>query len=629
MRRYLLIICYHFCLLAASAQAPCPKFNYALAQGRKHLASNSFDQALTEFQAAQVAIRECDLDGTARQRVIDLLEVAFDGLEQERNTAVAARKQAVQAEARARQRLQEAQAAREAADKALAHANALGQQSERLLGALYFYADRFAVAVRRERGWNKYGFIDKDGQTRIGYLYDKALPFEAPGFARVEKQQQAYLIDTLGQEYLLAERLSDLQPETEALQLQNVRSLPDTILNFPNLKILLLSRCDIKTLPEAIGQLHRLEYIDLLANPITELPESIVQLHRLKHLDLGGGSLTDIPDQIGQLTQLEYLNLSSNQLTTLPASFDQLTRLQHLSLYNNKLETLSFDLRQFPQLKYLHLGATGLREFPNAIKSLKQLSELRLSDNQLTIIPDFLATMPSLAKVDLSNNPIIQEPDLQFYTNSAVLEASIERLMKGIEENTTDPQQQLTLYREIIRKLDKIQSLDSGFKREFDEALFYLYTSELVEHTIIDPQYQLIFYREINRRLDKVKSLDSAFKGELDNALLYLYIARFQLRAGQFGKAAQTVNEAAQRFEDGAYVPNILLPPILLLQGQYAEARSIYLKWKEEKHPDIIFNSVYAKTYLDDLEMLEKLGIIPEAHLDEVAEIKKLLMKDE
>ncbi|MGB8510176.1 MAG: COR domain-containing protein [Pyrinomonadaceae bacterium] len=120
---------------------------------------------------------------------------------------------------------------------------------------------------------------------------------------------------------------------------------------------------------------------------LTTLPESITQLSQLKLLSLSDNRLTTLPESITQLSQLQLLYLNNNQLTTLPESIGQLSQLQSLFLNNNQLTTLPESIGQLSQLQTLYLDNNQLTTLPESLKNLKQLDELYLHGNKALGLP--------------------------------------------------------------------------------------------------------------------------------------------------------------------------------------------------------------------------------------------------
>src|SRR5688572_22207134 len=87
-------------------------------------------------------------------------------------------------------------------------------RSQKFINGLNLVNDNLAIAFNVPKGGSSpgYGFINKNGETVINFIYNNASPFDYTGFAQVEairKQDTAwkpfiYLIDTSGNEFKLA-----------------------------------------------------------------------------------------------------------------------------------------------------------------------------------------------------------------------------------------------------------------------------------------------------------------------------------------------------------------------------------------------------------------------------------------
>ena len=73
---------------------------------------------------------------------------------------------------------------------------------------------------------------------------------------------------------------------------------------------------------------------------------------------------------------------------------------------------------------------------------------------------------------------------------------------------------------------------------------------------------------------------------------------------------------------------NPSLAPALLLQGKYKLAEAEYQKWKDKPFDEQNLPN-YRDAFLDDLNTLEKAGIIPKERMKDVQTIRALLMKKE
>ena len=83
-----------------------------------------------------------------------------------------------------------------------------------------------------DKNKNKYGFIDKELNTKIEFKYDEAKGFDGnTGFAKVKKENIPYLIDIFGIEYKLATDITQLDSSILALDLskQNLEIIPPSV----------------------------------------------------------------------------------------------------------------------------------------------------------------------------------------------------------------------------------------------------------------------------------------------------------------------------------------------------------------------------------------------------------------
>lgn len=128
-----------------------------------------------------------------------------------------------------------------------------------------FYG-KFAIAFKNKQFY----FINKNGEaiSKLGE-WDNVRPFDRNGFAKTEKDNKKYLLDTLGNTYPVAYSLNDLSHDIiTALYFsdQKLQTLPDSVCRHTQLKILLLNNNQLITLPESISKLTNLQTLDLWGN---------------------------------------------------------------------------------------------------------------------------------------------------------------------------------------------------------------------------------------------------------------------------------------------------------------------------------------------------------------------------
>ena len=295
-------------------------------------------------------------------------------------------------------------------------AEAQREKAQNVLDKIYFYEGSFGLAYDEKE--KKYGFIDKELNTKIEFKYDEALPFDYTGFARVKKYDflsginKNYLIDTTGREYPVAYDVNQINKQTVAVDLRNrqLDSLPEAIYEHRPLQILLASGNDLQHLSEEIGQLSNLIILNLRKNNFSELPTQIAQLRNLNEFYLGGNKLSKLPNQIAQLQNLTMLDLGGNQLRKLPTQIAQLHSLASLDLSYNQFSELPTQIAQLHSLTSLDLGGNGLSKLPTQIAQLHKLTSLDLGGNQLSELPTQIAQLHSLASLDLSYNQFSELP---------------------------------------------------------------------------------------------------------------------------------------------------------------------------------------------------------------------------
>ena len=425
--QWLLLLSLSLSNIALFAQCERNEYPIIINLVQQDLKARNYQQAIERLLDAR------DICPDEKEEVNALIKKAFSQIEREKQTA----------------------------DSALDVAN-------RVLDQMYFYEGKFGLTLKNigseTRPQYRYGFIDRQGNEVIPFEFEEATPFSVrDGFSRVRKDKEKYLLDTAGVKYLLAERIYELRPSTEALDLHKsyLDSLPEDMVDFSKLQIILsygtsregkltripesigqlsqlkslclgwnqlskfpesithlsllqaldLSKNGLSSLPESISQLSQLKRLDLRDNQLHELPESIGQLSQLQVLDLGYNDLSSLPERITQLSQLQVLDLSYNDLSSLPESISQLSQLKRLDLSWNRLSELPESIGQLGQLKRLNLKSNRLRELPESISQLSQLQVLDLGRNDLSSLPESISQLSQLQVLDLSYNDLSSLPE--------------------------------------------------------------------------------------------------------------------------------------------------------------------------------------------------------------------------
>lgn len=395
----LLLICF-FCFLEVHAQTDF--YSYHLEKGKKHLANTppEFVNALKEFDLARLYI------SSTEQVKIDTIyywnNKTWEAIETQTTYF---KNEIIRSENEKRQ----AQLAAIQSDKARIEAEKALNKSNGIINALYFYEGNLGLACQN----NKYGFINRNGDVVINYQYQQATPFYYTGLALVQKNKHSYLLDTDGNEYLLAEDLRWYPDSTQALDLSNKEDylLPENSTDSKNLKILLLNGNQIEELPLSITLYYQLEKLYVYNNKLKSLPSEISFLSKLATLDASINNIDELPGSIGRLKNLEELILYDNNLAELPPDFGGLHQLQFLDLSDNLLTSLPVKFETLKNLKVLALGENQFKEFPRVIGSLQNLEMLDLSDNQIETLPEWISENSKLKQVNLWNNNITYLPE--------------------------------------------------------------------------------------------------------------------------------------------------------------------------------------------------------------------------
>ncbi len=412
MKNLLLTAC---CCLAALSAAAQRNYAEAIRQGDDSLGRGAYEAAIGKYFAAEA------FDPSKKEEVKAKVNAAFERIDGLRRESEAAKTAALKAQNETRAALRQAEEEKEKAEYALAKA-------KKLVEALFFYDGKFALAYGRGESSvldNNYYFINKEG-NKVNKLqaWDKAEPFDDQGFAKVQNSFRVFLLDTLGNTYLLADDLKDLNGTVEALDLSGhgLKKIPHEVYKNSQIKVLLLSNNDIDILSDSIRYLKNLAHLDLYDNMLKVLPPAIGELDSLKTLNLGGDSMTNLdpktrtpptrygnklkhlPDEIGQLEKLQALYLDGNEFSTLPVQIGALKKLQVLHINNNRLRTLPDSLWALKDLRELDLRNNRLEILPPRVGELQKLQKLNLSFNRLKSVPTQLGSLFSLKNLYLAGN---------------------------------------------------------------------------------------------------------------------------------------------------------------------------------------------------------------------------------
>ncbi len=153
MQSFLFLLFSFLCLNLQGQKCP-DKYDSAMSAGKTYLSKSDYDKALIEFQAAQIAAREC---GISTNEPADSLNQVFNYLKKQRNESVDAKRNAEKSEKKTKEALKKVELEKNRADSALKETeNAKDEaqdalnKADKLIKAFYFYDGKFALALNRD-----------------------------------------------------------------------------------------------------------------------------------------------------------------------------------------------------------------------------------------------------------------------------------------------------------------------------------------------------------------------------------------------------------------------------------------------------------------------------------------------
>lgn len=132
-----------------------------------------------------------------------------------------------------------------------------------------------------------------------------------------------------------------------------------------------------KSLEEAKASGQCVECLNLSRKRLKSIPEEVLEFKDLKRLILSGNYLSGDMAELSRLTKLRYLDLSSNYIERLSPRLAVL-RPDSLVMWDNPIRILPEELSQW-NLRYLDLRAIQMnRKEQRAIKALFPKAKIRL-----------------------------------------------------------------------------------------------------------------------------------------------------------------------------------------------------------------------------------------------------------
>jgi Leucine-rich repeat (LRR) protein len=179
------------------------------------------------------------------------------------------------------------------------------------------------------------------------------------------------------------------------------------IANLGKKTVLDLRGLGLKEVPLAIRDLKHIKELRFSENSLTTIPDWIVEFPELRLLALDGNSISGLPC-LEKLKQLEHLSVSHNSLTHLPK-----VPVSLVSIWakENPIQVFPSVLLACENLQEIVLSQCQLPSIPTEISNIKSLQKLFLNGNQLKTIPGSISQLHELVELDLRDNPLESLPD--------------------------------------------------------------------------------------------------------------------------------------------------------------------------------------------------------------------------
>ena len=284
-----------------------------------------------------------------------------------------------------------------------------------------------------------------------------------------------------------------------------------------------------------------------------------------------------------------------------------------LAMTQNNLGLLYSDIRRYEESEEMHLSAVEIYQRLTIVNPQVYEPDLAMAQSNLGTLYKDTRRYEDSEKLCLSAmeirrrlaaaNPQVYEPDLAMtqynlgclYSDTQRYEDSEKMYLSAMEIRRRLAVANPQVYEPDLADTQyNLGCLYYNIQRYEDSEEMYLSALKVYQRlTVADPQvYEPYLVRACNN-------------------LSFLFLAQ-----GNFEEAERYAREGSKYdFTHHAIYTN--LAASLLLQGRYAEAEEIYLRYKEELKED----------FLSDFEDFYRRGIIPPEREDDVERIKKLLSK--
>ncbi len=192
----------------------------------------------------------------------------------------------------------------------------------------------------------KFGFINWRHETLIDFKYDKADEFniENNKFAKVTYNNEQYLINTDGEEFLLTNYNESLKSNTQALIIDTdnekyYKAIISQITKKSDIRILIISS-ENNIFPDELYLLKKLEHLG--CHGYCDSIIDFSKFNKIKGLSLSESGIEIVSKKIKNLKQLEYIDLSNTFISEIPVFLVRLPKLKYLDCSKTELNNDSF-----------------------------------------------------------------------------------------------------------------------------------------------------------------------------------------------------------------------------------------------------------------------------------------------
>ena len=309
----------------------------------------------------------------------------------------------------------------------------------------------------------------------------------------------------------------------------------------------------------------------------------------------------------------EEMYLSALEIYRRLAAANPLVYEPDLAMVQNNLGNLYRDTQRYKESEEMYLSALEIYRRLAAANPLVYEPDLAMVQNNLGLLYSDIQRYEDSEKMHLSAveirrrlaaaNPQVYEPDLAMtqynlgclYSDTQRYEDSEKMYLSAMEIRRRLAVANPQVYEPDLADTQyNLGCLYYNIQRYEDSEEMYLSALEVYQRlTAVNPQvYEPYLVRACNN-------------------LSFLFLAQ-----GNFEEAERYAREGS-KYDFTHHTIYTNLAASLLLQGRYAEAEEIYLRYKEELKED----------FLSDFEDFYRRGIIPPEREDDVERIKKLLSK--